>query len=144
MNYVKNNYIHSDLTGKIIGAGMKVHSYYGGSGFLESVYENALRIELESMGLKVRQQFRIPVYYKGQVSGDFVADLIVNDLVIIELKAVKELHSRHEVQLMNYLRATSIEVGLLLNFGEERRLRNSRKVFLNANKKGLIHSQFTD
>src|SRR6185436_13312183 len=105
-----------DLTQQIIGCAYKVHNTLG-SGFLEKVYENALRIELEKLGRKVKQQEPINVSYEGQVVGEYYADLWVDDSVVIELKAVQTLVKRHEVQLANYLAATNIDNGLLLNFG---------------------------
>ncbi len=104
------------LTKKIIGCAFKVHNTLG-AGFLEKVYENALRIELLKLGLAVKQQEPIKVYYEGQVVGDFYADLWVENRVIIELKAVRALSKEHEVQLVNYLTATGVDTGLLLNFG---------------------------
>lgn len=106
----------SALTKKIIGCAYKVHNTLG-TDFLEKVYENALKIEIEKAGLTVKQQERIDVYYEGQQVGEFYADLWVEDKVIIELKAVRTLDKIHEVQLVNYLSATGIDVGLLLNFG---------------------------
>lgn len=100
----------------IIACAYKVHNTLG-SGFLEKVYENALRIELEKLGRKVKQQEPINVSYEGQVVGEYYADLWVDDSVVIELKAVQTLVKRHEVQLVNYLAATHIDDGLLLNFG---------------------------
>ena len=107
---------NDDLTKMIIGCAYKVHNTLG-SGFLEKVYENALRIELEKLGRKVKQQEPINVSYEGQVVGEYYADLWVDDSVVIELKAVQTLIKRHEVQLVNYLAATNIDNGLLLNFG---------------------------
>ena len=107
---------NDDLTKMIIGCAYKVHNTLG-SGFLEKVYENALRIELEKLGRKVKQQEPINVSYEGQVVGEYYADLWVDDSVVIELKAVQTLVKRHEVQLVNYLAATNIDNGLLLNFG---------------------------
>ena len=107
---------NDDLTKMIIGCAYKVHNILG-SGFLEKVYENALRIELEKLGRKVKQQEPINVSYEGQVVGEYYADLWVDDSVVIELKAVQTLVKRHEVQLVNYLAATNIDNGLLLNFG---------------------------
>ena len=104
------------LTKKIIGCAYKVHNALG-PGFLEKIYENALRIELEKLGLKVKQQEPINVCYEGQVVGEYYADLWVDESVVIELKAVQSLVKKHEVQLVNYLTATGIECGLLLNFG---------------------------
>lgn len=103
------------LTETIIGCAFKVHNILG-HGFLE-VYENALRIELTKQGLEVKQQEPIRVHYDGQVVGEFYADLSVEDRVTVELKAVRSLDKAHEVQLVNYLTATGINTGLLLNFG---------------------------
>jgi GxxExxY protein len=105
-----------DLTQKIIGCAYKVHNALG-PGFLEKVYENALRIELEKLGLRVKQQEPINVSYEGQVVGEYYADLWVNECVVVELKALQTLVKQHEVQLVNYLAATNIDSGLLLNFG---------------------------
>lgn len=105
-----------DLTHKIIGCAYKVHNSLG-PGFLEKVYENALGIELEKLGLKVRQQEPISVFYEGHVVGEYFADLWVDDRVVIELKAAQTLVKQHEVQIVNYLAATGIDSGLLLNFG---------------------------
>ncbi len=105
-----------DLTQIIIGCAYKVHNALG-PGFLERVYENALRIELEKIGLRVRQQEPINVSYDGQVVGEYFADLWVDERVVIELKAAQSLVKQHEVQLVNYLTATGIDCGLLLNFG---------------------------
>jgi GxxExxY protein len=105
-----------DVTEKIIGCAYTVHNKLG-PGFIEKVYENALRIELEKLGLRVNQQEPINVTYDGQVVGEYFADLWVNDRVVIELKAAQMLVKQHEVQLVNYLTATNIDCGLLLNFG---------------------------
>jgi GxxExxY protein len=106
-----------DLCGQVIGAAMKVHSALG-PGFLESVYQNALVWELQKSGFKVDAQRPITVHYDGQVVGVFTADLLVNDSLILELNQL--LAKAHEVQLVNYLVATGIDEGLLLNFGAER------------------------
>jgi GxxExxY protein len=108
-----------DLCGQVIGAAMKVHSAPG-PGFLESVYQNALIWELQKSGLKVDAQRPITVHYDGQVVGAFTADLLINDSLILELKANQLLAKPHEVQLVNYLVATGIDEGLLLNLGAER------------------------
>ena len=110
---------HYDLCGQVIGAAMKVHSTLG-PGFLESVYQNALIWELRKSGFKVDAQRPITVHYDGQVVGVFTADLLVNDSLILELKANQLLAKPHEVQLVNYLVATGIDEGLLLNFGTQR------------------------
>jgi len=126
MNYTDDNYIYSELTNKIIGSAYRVFKELG-AGFLEKVYENAMIIELEEQGLQVQQQYPLKVYYKKQVIGDYYADLVVENKVLIELKAVTELTGIHEVQLVNYLKATGVKVGLLINFGE--RIKVKRKVF---------------
>ncbi len=105
-----------ELTGKIIGAAMKVHSKLG-FGFVESVYENSLAHELRKAGFKVEQQAVIKVYYDGIVVGDFKADLLVNDELILEVKAVERTNAIHEVQLVKYLNGIGKDIGLLLNFG---------------------------
>ena len=112
-----DNYMYTELTEKIIGCAFKVYNQLG-AGFLEKIYENALAIELKDAGLSVQQQYPIKVYYNEIVIGDYIADIVVEDRVIIELKAVNNLAKAHEVQLVNYLKATKIEVGLLINFGD--------------------------
>jgi len=104
------------LTERVIGCAYAVHNAMG-PGFLEKVYENALRIELEQAGLTVVQQHPIPVQYRGRIVGDFFADLLVNSCLLIELKAAQSIAQQHEVQLVNYLTATGIDDGLLINFG---------------------------
>ena len=106
-----------------------------GYGFLEKVYENAMLIELTELGLKARVQVPIKVSYKERLVGDYFADIIVNDCVIIELKAAENLCEEHEAQLLNYLRATDIEVGLLFNFGKTPQFK--RKVWTNEIERGL-------
>lgn len=123
--------LHSDITGKIIKAFYEVNNTLG-FGFLEKVYENAMVIELGKMGCKVLQQKNIKVYYEDEEVGDYYADLLVDDLVIVELKASESLCEEHEAQLINYLKATKIEVGLLLNFGKKAEFR--RKIFTNDRK----------
>ncbi len=105
-----------DFTQKIIGCAYKIHNALG-PGFLEKVYENALRIEIEKLGLNIKQQEPISVRYEGQVVGEYYADLWVDGRLVIELKAVQTLTQRHEVQLVNCLTATGVDNGLLLNFG---------------------------
>lgn len=121
-------YLHKDLTSKIINAFYTVYNELG-YGFLEKVYENALKIELTKMDLSVEKQKLIKVYYDNSEVGEYFADLLVNNLVIIELKAAETLMEEHENQLINYLKATDIEVGLLLNFGKKPQI--SRKIFTN-------------
>ncbi len=122
-------YKHADITEKIIQAFYKVYNTLG-FGFLEKVYENAMFIELRAMGLLVEKQRRVRVFYEGHEVGDYFADLIVNEKVIIELKASEALGEEHEYQLINYLKATEIEVGLLLNFGKKPDFK--RKIFSNV------------
>ncbi len=120
--------LHKDFTEKIIQAYYNVYNELG-YGFLERVYENAMIIELEEMGLNVVKQYPIKVYYKKRIVGDYFADILVENKVIIELKATTQLHPEHEIQLRNYLKATDIEVGLLFNFGKKPEFK--RKVFEN-------------
>ncbi|OGO33137.1 MAG: GxxExxY protein [Chloroflexi bacterium RBG_16_54_18] len=122
---------HNDLTEMIIGAFYKVYNQLG-YGFSEKVYENALVIELCKHGLDVVQQAAIRVYYENALIGEFSADLLINQTVIVELKAVHHILEENEAQLLNYLKATQIEVGLLLNFGPKAQVK--RKIFDNARK----------
>jgi GxxExxY protein len=110
---------YNELTEKIIGCAFRVYNTLG-FGFLESVYEKSLIVELAEIGQKIESQKKIQVFYNGRNVGDFIADLIINDVVIIELKSVQELILVHEVQLVNYLKATNKPVGLLINFGPKR------------------------
>jgi len=121
-----SNYKHSAITDKIIAAAYNVFTVLG-YGFLEKVYENALFHEIQKVGLQVKQQFPIRVVYDNVLVGDYYADLLVENKVIVELKAVSTLDPIHEVQLVNYLKATGIEVGLLINFGQK--LTVKRRVF---------------
>jgi GxxExxY protein len=125
-------YLHKEITSQVINAFYKVYNTLG-YGFLEKVYENAMRIELTKMGVSVEQQKNIKVYYETEMVGDYFADLLVTELVIVELKAAEDICEEHEAQLLNYLKATDIEVGLLLNFGNIPEVR--RKIFMNKNKK---------
>ena len=119
MNRIEEEPKKYDLSGYMIGAAMKVHSALG-PGFLESVYQNALIWELQKFGMKVDAQKPITVRYDGQIVRFFTADLLVNESLMVELKANQLLAKPHEVQLANYLVATGIDEGLLLNFGAER------------------------
>lgn len=125
---------HTEVTELIIKAFYAVYNMLG-YGFAEKVYRNAMVVELVQMGLQVAFEQPIHVYYKGKVVGEFVADIIVNGCVILELKSVKELLAEHEAQLLNYLRATEIEVGMLMNFGPEAKFQ--RKSYDNARKGNL-------
>ncbi|MGE5807390.1 MAG: GxxExxY protein [Ignavibacteria bacterium] len=124
--------LHGEITEIILKAFYKVYNILG-YGFLEKVYENSVRLELIGTGVKVEQQKNIKVYYECTQVGDYYADLIVNELVIVELKAAETICEEHEAQLLNYLKATDIEVGLLLNFGKKPEFR--RKYFTNDRKK---------
>ncbi len=124
--------LHKEITEKIIKAFYKVYNTLG-YGFLEKVYENAMAIEIRQMGLEVKCQYPITVYYESKIVGEYFADLIVNDIVVIELKASSSLLEEHECQLINYLKATKIELGLLMNFGKNAEYK--RKVFMNKFKK---------
>lgn len=108
--------LHRETTDRILKGFYEVYNELG-DGFLESVYENALFLVLKDSGLKVERQKDIPVLFKGTNVGDFKADIVVDGKVIIELKAIQRLDKIHEAQVINYLKATGIEIGLLLNFG---------------------------
>lgn len=123
---------HEELTQRIIGAFYKVYNRLG-YGFLENVYEQAMIIELQKQGLNVANQHPIKVYYDDQPVGEFFADLLIEECVIVELKAIRSLTPENEAQLLNYLNATQVEVGLLLNFGVKPEVK--RKVFDNHQKK---------
>ncbi|HEY7545256.1 MAG TPA: GxxExxY protein [Blastocatellia bacterium] len=120
-----------DLTRRIIKAFYKVYNTLG-YGFLEKVYENALLIELRGMGLATRHQQPIKVYYGEELVGEYFADIVVEEIVILELKAADAICEEHEAQLLNYLKATEIEIGLLLNFGPKPEFK--RKIFTNDKK----------
>jgi GxxExxY protein len=123
--------LHHELTEKIIGVFYDVYNELG-HGFLESVYETAMSIALEEKGLKVERQVEIPVWFRGRQIGTFFADLLVEGVVIVELKAVRSIDPAHEAQLLHYLRATEIELGLLLNFGVRPEIK--RKIYDNPRK----------
>jgi GxxExxY protein len=120
-----------ELTGKIISKFYKVYNTLG-YGFIESIYHNAMILELVSDGFSVDTEKSIAVHYEGRVVGTFCADLVIENRVIVELKAKERLIEAHEAQLTNYLRATEIEIGLLFNFGKSPEFK--RKFFSNANK----------
>jgi len=123
--------LQKELTDKILSVFFDVYNELG-YGFLERVYQNSLFIELQARGFKVEAQKQIKVYYKGNEVGEYYADLVVNDLVILELKAADYLVKEFEWQLVNYLKGTNMEVGLLLNFG--RKPEFIRKVYENSRK----------
>jgi len=122
-------YKHADVTEQIIRAFYTVYNTLG-YGFLERVYLKALLLELKKLGLVVGHEVAIEVLYSGEVIGEYFADLIVNGVVIVEVKAARVLAEEHEAQLLNYLKATGFEVGLLLNFGPKAEIR--RKAFDNV------------
>jgi GxxExxY protein len=125
-------YLHQELTDQVIKAFYKVYNTLG-FGFLERVYQNALFIELRNLGLQCETQKQIKVNYEGYEVGIYYPDIMVNDLLILELKAAESVVEEHELQLINYLKATEIEIGLLLNFGKKPEIR--RKIFTNDKKK---------
>lgn len=123
--------LHTDVTQMIIGCFYRVYGKLG-YGFLEKVYENAMIIELKKYFKKIESQKKIDVFYEESQVGEYYADLVVDDIVILELKAAEVLLPEHSCQLLNYLKATNIEVGLLLNFGKKPEI--SRKQYLNSEK----------
>jgi GxxExxY protein len=125
---------HSDLTGKILGAFFQVHKDLG-FGFSEKVYEAALEVLLKEIGLIPTRQQDIKVYYHGEVVGEYKADMIVNNVVLLELKSVEKLIDAQDAQLLNYLKSTELEVGLLLNFGRQAEFH--RKIYDNSRKGSL-------
>ena len=124
-------YKYEDLTHKIIDAFYKVYNTLG-YGFLEKVYENALLIELKKIGLNAKPQAKIRVDYDNQIVGEYYIDILIEDCIIVEIKASKSIAKENEAQLLNYLKASHLEVGLLLNFGPKPEIK--RKVFDNHRK----------
>jgi len=129
MNIQNKNYIYSDITEKIIGCAMKVHSALG-NGFPEIIYQRSLAIEFKNISLNYKQELKQPVYYDNIHVGSRIADFLVEDKILVELKAKNELTDNHFSQLLNYLTAYNLEIGLLINFGEKslrfRRFINSK------------------
>lgn len=130
---------HQEITDRVLEAFFKRVYPRLGYGFLEQVYGNALALELRALGLDVECQKAIDVYYLGDVVGTYYADLVVQGKVIVELKAAKAIVEEHEAQLLNYLRATPYEVGLLLNFGPRPEFR--RRAFDNSRKTSTWHPE---
>ncbi len=124
--------LHKELSDQILAAFYEVYHELG-HGFLERVYQNALYHELKIRGIEVEAQRQCTVYYKGKAVGDYFSDILVNDVIILELKACETIAEEHEIQLVNYLKATSVELGFVLNFGPEPEF--CRRVFSNQNKK---------
>lgn len=117
-----------ELTEIIIGCAYRVHNTLG-SGFLEKVYRKSLAIEVAKKGLRTEQEFPIKVFYEGQEVGEYYADLLIENRIVIELKAVQYLGKEHEVQLVNYLTATGLDIGLLVNFGASVQVRRKHRTF---------------
>ena len=128
----------NDLTHKVIGCALKVHNVLG-SGFLERVYENALKIELDKIGIEARQQERLPVLYKGQTVGVLYPDLWIDKKLIVEIKAVQQLAIEHEIQLVHYLAATRIDNGLLINFSSAVQVKRKFREFVHSVKHQVAH-----
>lgn len=131
---INTDFLYTEITDKII------HSFYTvyntlGYGFLEKVYENAMMLELIEKGMLAQKQNPIKVHYREKLIGEYFADIIVEEKVIIELKAAEAIVQEHELQLINYLKATEIEIGLLLNFGKRPEIK--RKIFTNDRKTNL-------
>lgn len=126
--------LYKEKTESIIAAFFKVYNTLG-YGFLEKVYENALRIELKERSHSVQTQFPITVFYENHNVGSYFADLLIDDKIILEIKTVETLNNEHECQLINYLKATEYEIGLLLNFGKKPEVK--RKIYTNNLKKHL-------
>jgi len=112
-----DEYLHQELTEQVIGCSYRVHNELG-AGFLEKVYQNALAVELRESGICFEQEYPLSVHYHGHLVGEYVPDFIVDGKVIVGLKAISDLSPPHEVQLVNYLKATGLRVGLLINFGK--------------------------
>ena len=108
--------IHKELAYRIVGCAMEVHRELG-YGFLEKVYENALMVLLKKEGIEAKQQYPISVHFEGVVVGEYFADILVENKILIELKTVERMTNAHYAQLLNYLKATGIQLGLLVNFG---------------------------
>ena len=114
-----NKIIYKELSYKIMGAAMEVHNELG-TGFLEKVYENSLVLSLKNKGLKVKQQYPIKVKFSGKVVGDYIADVLVEDKLILELKILKNISNIHKAQAFNYLKATGLKLAIIINFKKER------------------------
>jgi GxxExxY protein len=129
--FINESYKHSDITGVIIGCAMKVHSTMG-NGFQEVIYQRCLAVEMEKQGLKFRRELEMEIYYEGVNVGTRRVDFLVDDLIMVELKAISELNELHFAQALNYLEAYKLETRLLLNFGskslEVRRVTNEYKL----------------
>ncbi len=118
MAYIEKNFVASGITGDIIGASMEVHRRLG-PGFLESVYEEALAVEFEINGIGFKRQYELPVFYKERKIKQFICDFLVDNRIIVEIKAIKQIGEIEKLQVINYLKASSYEIGLLFNFGQK-------------------------
>lgn len=114
-----DDFLYKELTERLLGIAFKIHNKLG-FGFLEKIYENALTYEFKKEGISFEKQKTLQVWYEDIIIGDYVADVVVEDKIILEIKAVKELNSTFEAQLLNYLKATGLKIGYLLNFGKSR------------------------
>src|SRR5947207_9223216 len=143
MNTDKHGFKHKEVTDKIIRAFYDVYNELG-HGFLESVYERSMELALTSLDLRVCRQIEVPVWFRGKTVGEFKADMLIDNCILLELKAARSLDSAHQAQLLNYLRATEIEVGLLLNFGPKPEFK--RLIFDNPRKaiRGNPHISLSD
>jgi GxxExxY protein len=121
--------LHADLTERIVGCAIEVHRHLG-PGLLESIYESALCLELNGAGLSLKRQIGIPLFYKGQLISEHRPDLVVDDLVIVEVKSIQRLEPVHMAQMMTYLRVTGLRVGLILNFNNAVMKHGIRRVTL--------------
>ena len=133
---IKEEYAHSDITSKIIGCAMKVHSTLG-NGFQEVIYQRALAIEMRKAGLYFEREMEMPIFYEGEEIGTRRVDFFVSTKIMVELKAITQLDKVHLAQALNYLEAYNMQIGLLINFGETslkfHRLANERKLKSKAN-----------
>jgi GxxExxY protein len=139
---VNSSYKHSELSEAIIGVFYEVYNELG-YGFLESVYRNSLQLALLAKGLRVEAEVAVPVFFRGKNVGDFRADMVINGCLLLELKTAEAIVIAHEAQLLNYLRATNLEVGLILNFGPKAQVRrlaydNTRKQF-KSQRAGVVY-----
>jgi len=115
----ENEILYKELSYKIVGLAMEVHNELG-FGYLEKVYENALMVLLKREGIQARQQAQISVYFHGEQVGDYFADILVDQKIILELKSVEEIANAHRAQALNYLKSTGLKLAIILNFGKER------------------------
>ena len=138
MNTDSDGFKHGGITNKIIGVFYEVYNELG-HGFLEAVYQRSLVLALQSVGLNTCSRVEIPVWFRGTQVGHYQADILVENSVLLELKVARALESAHRAQLLNYLKATEIEVGLLLNFGEKPEVK--RLIFDNSKKRAVIRKK---